>query len=108
MAANPVEINPYIQTGDQGQDFFEDEPGVKSEGDAFESFVLLTGITNIDEVFGFGFQYFTAGDITEPAEQTVLIRITPIPEASTAVMIAMGLGGLALARRPPLPSSETI
>jgi hypothetical protein len=101
-AANSVEINPYIQTGDQGQDFFEDEPGVKSQGDAFDSYVSFAGIPNIDDVFGVGFQYFTAGDVGAPTEQIVLIRITPIPEPSTATLIAIGISCLALTRRDPL------
>jgi hypothetical protein len=74
-------------------------PGVKVEGDAFDSFVPLAGAPHLDEGYAAGFQYFTAGDVLEPEAQIVRIRISPIPEPATLLLVAAGLGALGLAQR---------
>ena len=95
-APNPVEINPFVFTGSQGTQFYQDVPGVKVQGDSFTSFVPLAGISQPTNGHSLGFQYFTAGDILEPEAQTVLIRVSPIPEPS---VLALALGGLPLLAR---------
>jgi len=99
LAPNPVEVNPFILTGSNGQLFVQDVPGVKQQGDSFDTLVPFAGVQNIDDVYGFGFQYFTAGNIETPFAQTVTIRVTPIPEPSSAVLLVAGLMALALRRR---------
>jgi hypothetical protein len=99
LAPYPVEVNPFIQTGSSGQLFVQDIPGVKQQGDTFVSIVPFAGVANIDHVYGFGFQYFTAGDIEMPLAQNVTLRITPIPEPSTAALAGVGTCALALLRR---------
>lgn len=86
-APNPVEVNPFVLTGSAGTIFTQDLPGVKNEGDGFDSFVPLGGVAELDNVHSLGFQYFTAGDIETPDAQTVLIRVSPIPGADTAVVV---------------------
>jgi hypothetical protein len=81
-APDPVEVNPFVQTGPTGTVFTENEPGVKVQGDAFDSFVPLAGVGELDTGFGLGFQYFTAGDVLEPESQLVLLRVSPIPGAA--------------------------
>lgn len=102
-APNPVEVNPYIVTGSSGSIFNQDVPGVKVQGDAFDSVVPLAGVSQLDNVFGLGFQYFTAGDVVEPPAQTVLIRVSPslapVPEPSTRLLTAFGMAALGLHRR---------
>jgi hypothetical protein len=97
-APNPVEINPFVFTGSQGQIFHQDVPGVKVQGDSFTSFVPLAGISQLNNADSLGFQYFTAGDVLEPASQTVQIRVSPIlaPEPSG---LALWLAGLPLLLR---------
>lgn len=113
-APNPVEVNPFIHTGSTGTIFNQDVPGVKVQGDVFASFVPLAGVAQLDNAFAIGFQYFTAGDVEEPAAQTVLIRVSPIPEPGTLLPTALGLAALgAGARRatarslPARPSPAT-
>ena len=104
-APNPVEVNPFILTGSAGTIFTQDAPGVKSEGDIFDSFVPLAGVAQLDDTHSLGFQYFTAGDIEQPAAQTVLLLVSPIPgaavipEPSTAGLTALGLAALGLRGR---------
>jgi len=95
LAPNPVEINPFIQTGPTGSTFVQDVPGVKVQGDSFDTIVPLAGVPNLDNVFGFGFQYFTAGNVVNPPAQTVWIRVSPIPELSPLAAIGLGLALLA-------------
>jgi hypothetical protein len=78
-APNPVEINPFVFTGNAGTLFYQDVPGVKVQGDSFTSFVSLTGISQPANGHSLGFQYFTAGGVLEPEAQTVRIRVSPIP-----------------------------
>ena len=99
LAPSPVEINPFIQTGPTGSTFVQDVPGVKIQGDSFDSLVSLSGVPNIDNVFGFGFQYFTAGNAVNPPAQTVWIRVSPIPETSPLAAIGVGLALLASSRQ---------
>jgi hypothetical protein len=98
-APNPVEINPFIQTGTTGGLFAQDVPGVKLQGDSFASFVDLSGVSQLDNTFALGFQYFTAGDVELPPAQTVVIRVSPVPEPGTGLLLALGLAGLAARRR---------
>ncbi len=99
LAPNPVEINPFIQTGPLGLLFVQSVPGVKQQGDSFDAFVPFAGVADINNVFAFGFQYFTAGDVVDPPGQTVLLRVSPIPEPSPAALVGLGVGLLALRRR---------
>jgi hypothetical protein len=98
-APNPVEVNPYIQTGSTGTIFHQDVPGVKVQGDVFDSFVPLAGVAQLNNAFGIGFQYFTAGNVEEPAAQTVLIRVSPIPEPGTLLPAALGIAALGAGAR---------
>jgi hypothetical protein len=104
-APNPVEVNPFILTGSIGSIFHEDEPGVKMEGELFDSFVPLAGVPDTDHTFALGFQYFTAGDVIEPPAQTVLLRVSPIPGASivpepaTVLLLTLGVAALCIRRR---------
>ena len=79
-APNPVEINPFVLTGNGGTQFYQDVPGVKVQGDGFTSFVPLAGILQKNNADSLGFQYFTAGNIVNPAAQLVQIRVSPLPE----------------------------
>ena len=99
-APNPVEINPFVFTGSQGTQFYQDVPGVKVQGDSFTSFVPLAGISQPTNGHSLGFQYFTAGDVLEPEAQTVLIRVSPVPEPSAWVLALLALPWLAR-RMPP-------
>jgi hypothetical protein len=94
-APNPVELNPFVFTGDFGTQFYQDVPGVKVQGDSFTSFVSLVGISQPNNAHSLGFQYFTAGNVLEPAAQTVLIRVSPIavqtPEPSAGLLALLGL-----------------
>jgi hypothetical protein len=84
-APNPVELNPFIQTEPSGTNFVEDEPGVKVQGDSFDSFVPLAGVTALDDTFALGFQYFTSIGVIDPPSQIALIRVLPIPGADYAL-----------------------
>jgi hypothetical protein len=110
-APNPVEVNPYVQTGPTGSVFTQDVPGVKTQGDAFDTLVPLDGVQQLGDGYALGFQYFTAGGVVDPPAQTVLIRISPIPGADTLVLApepttllltALGVASLGLARRTVL------
>lgn len=90
-APNPVEINPFVFTGSQGTQFYQDVPGVKVQGDSFTSFVPLAGISQPTNGHSLGFQYFTAGDVLEPEAQTVLIRVSPLPEPSVLALAIVAL-----------------
>ncbi len=92
-APNPVEINPFVFTGSQGTQFYQDVPGVKVQGDSFSSFVPLAGISQPSNGHSLGFQYFTAGNVLEPAAQTVSIRVSPIlaPEPSAGALLLLAL-----------------
>ena len=78
---------------------------MKAEGDAFDSFVPLVGVAQLDNTHSLGFQYFTAGDVEAPAAQTVLLRVSPIPgavvipEPATFLLTALGLSALGLRAR---------
>ena len=100
-APNPVEINPFVFTGSQGTQFYQDVPGVKVQGDSFTSFVPLAGISQPTNGHSLGFQYFTAGDVLEPEAQTVLIRVSPIlvPEPSVLALALVALPWLVVRRR---------
>jgi hypothetical protein len=100
-APNPVEVNPFVQTGSNGSIFTQDVPGVKVQGDAFDAFVSLSGVAQLDNAYGVGFQYFTAGDVVDPAAQTVLIRISPVPEPASLLLLALGLAALGLEGTAP-------
>ena len=98
-APNPVEINPFIQTGPSGGTFTQDIPGVKVQGDSFTSYIDLSGVSQLNNSFALGFQYFSAGNVVQPPAQTVMIRVSPVPEPSTEWLVALGLAGFALLRR---------
>ncbi|HXK23125.1 MAG TPA: hypothetical protein VMS55_10665 [Myxococcota bacterium] len=98
-APNPVEIIPFIQTGAMGGIFTQDVPGVKVQGDSFASYVDLSGVSRLNDTFALGFKYFTAGNVLQPPAQTVVIRVSPIPEPSTEVLVALGIAAFALVRR---------
>jgi hypothetical protein len=98
-APNPVEVNPFIFTGTNGTIFNQDVPGVKVEGDVFDTFVPLSGVLQLGNTHSLGFQYFTAGNVEEPAAQTVLLRVSPIPEPGTLALAALGLAALGLRAR---------
>jgi hypothetical protein len=93
-APNPVEINPFIQTGPTGAIFAQDVPGAKQQGDSFASFVDLSAVSQLDDTFALGFQYFTAGNVLTPPAQTVMIRVSPIPEPGAGLLVIAGLLGL--------------
>lgn len=100
-APNPVEVNPFVTTGSTGTHFYQDVPGVKVQGDVFTSYVPLAGISEPSNGHGLGFQYFTAGDVLEPAAQRVWIRVTPlVPEPPAWLLASLALGVAALRRRP--------
>jgi len=98
-APSPVEINPFVFTGSQGTQFYQDVPGVKVQGDSFTSFVPLAGISQPSNGHSLGFQYFTAGDVLEPAAQTVSIRVSPLLAPEPSVW-ALALVALPLLVRP--------
>jgi len=101
-APNPVEVNPFVTTGSSGTHFYQDVPGPKVQGEVFTSYVPLAGIAEPSSGHGLGFQYFTAGDVLEPAAQRVWIRVTPlaVPEPSAWLLACAALGVAALRRRP--------
>jgi hypothetical protein len=99
-APNPVELNPFVTTGADGIHFYQDVPGVKVQGDVFTSHVPLAGISERSNGHALGFQYFTAGDVLEPAAQRVSIRVTPlVPEPSAWLLASAALSAAALRRR---------
>lgn len=98
-APNPVEVNPFVTTGSNGGHFYQDVPGVKTQGAVFTSYVPLAGIAEPTLGHGLGFQYFTAGDVLEPAAQRVWIRVTPLPEPSAGLLAGIALLVATLSRR---------
>lgn len=84
-----VEVNPFVRTGNTGLGFFEVKPGSKVEGDSFLASVPLAGLEEIDNVYSYGFQCFTAGDIVDPVAQRVVLRVSAIPEPSLVVVTAV-------------------
>jgi len=80
-APSPVEVNPFVQTEPSGTTFVEDVPGVKMEGDVFDSFVPLAGVPALDVGYALGFQYFTSVGVIDPPAQIAWIRVSPIPGA---------------------------
>jgi hypothetical protein len=99
-APNPVELNPFVFTGNAGTQFYQDVPGVKVQGDSFTSLVPLAGISQPTLGHSLGFQYFTAGDVLEPLSQTVQIRVSPVlaPEPGAWALLLCALPLLASSR----------
>jgi hypothetical protein len=99
-APNPVELNPFVFTGASGTQFYQDVPGVKTQGASFTSFVPLAGISQPQNGHSLGFQYFTAGDVFSPPAQTVQIRVSSVlaPEPAAWALLLLGLPLLARAR----------
>lgn len=100
-------INPFVQTGPSGYQFFEDVSGDRVQGDAWDGVVSLSGLPYLDVGYALGFQYFTAGGVEMTPAQTVQVRIDPLagadviglPEPGTLLACSLGLAGAALAGR---------
>lgn len=101
-APNPVELNPFVFTGTSGTQFYQDVPGVKVQGDSFTSFVPLAGILQPQNGHSLGFQYFTAGNVLEPPAQLVQIRVSPVPESRTWLLLWFTLWLVPRVKRPRL------
>ena len=106
-ASEAVEINPFVRTGPTGLNFFEKKPGVKEEGDLFVTLMPLSGLAEIDTVYSYGFQVFTAGDVISPVSQRVTIRVTAIPEPSPIIAVVAGVAVFVLMRRRRVDTSNS-
>jgi hypothetical protein len=94
-ASESIELNPFLKTGSSWA-FQEDKDGMALG--VGESYILdwdLSEVPDLDDIKGYGFQLFTAGGAENPQAMDATIRVTPIPEPAT--MLVLGLGGAALA-----------
>ncbi len=94
-ANEAIELNPFIKTGGDYA-FNEDKDGVTLN--VGESYILdwdLTGVPDIDDIRGYGFQLFTAGGLANPEAMDATVRVSPVPEPAS--MLVLGLGGAVLA-----------
>ena len=109
-ATLPVAINPFVQTGSSGLNFYESVNDT-SEGEAFDATVPLAGLSELTLGYALGFQYFTLADTELPPAQDVLIYVAPlsgaeelgsvpvpVPEPGPALLVAAGLLCLGAAR----------